>query len=187
MKMNSNLLNKVFMFAAGAAVGSTITWKLVKTKYEQIARDEIESVREVFARNTQTPEQETKATVEENDDDEEDEVKPTVSEKSVYQKVVRGLGYSNEDEEESDMGRPYVISPDEFGEQGYAEISLTYYEDGVVTNDRGKIIGNVDELIGADFASHYGEYEDDSVFVRNDDLRIDYEILKVYEKYSERE
>lgn len=186
MKVNSNLLSKVFIFAAGAAVGSTVTWKVIKTKYEQIANEEIESVREMFSRNAQTVEEKD---IENEDEEDDSETRPSISEKSIYQEVVRGLGYSNkeDDEEEDDMDRPYVISPDEFGERDYAEISLTYYEDGVVTNDRGKIIGNVDELIGADFASHYGEYEDDSVFVRNDNLRIDYEILKVYEKYSERD
>ena len=35
--MNKSILNKAIIFAIGAAVGSVVTYKLVKTKYEQIA------------------------------------------------------------------------------------------------------------------------------------------------------
>lgn len=46
--MNKKLFG-VIMFAVGAAIGSAVTWKLVKTKYEQIADEEIQSVREEYA------------------------------------------------------------------------------------------------------------------------------------------
>ena len=46
----SNKLFGVFMFIAGAAAGAAVAWKLTKTKYEQIAEDEIDSVKEVFSR-----------------------------------------------------------------------------------------------------------------------------------------
>ena len=36
----------VLVFAAGAAIGSAVTWKVVKTKYERFAQEEIESVKE---------------------------------------------------------------------------------------------------------------------------------------------
>ena len=32
-------------------------------------------------------------------------------------------------------------------------------------------------IVGDDFKKHFGEYEDDCVYVRNDNLDIDYEIL----------
>ena len=34
--MNSSIKN-LFIFAVGAAIGSTVTWKLVKDKYERLA------------------------------------------------------------------------------------------------------------------------------------------------------
>ena len=48
MKMK-NLLSKVFIFTAGAAIGSAVTWKLVKTKYEKLALEEVEAVREYYS------------------------------------------------------------------------------------------------------------------------------------------
>ena len=47
--MNQTFSN-LFIFATGAAIGSLVTWKLLKTKYQQIANDEIESVKSVFSR-----------------------------------------------------------------------------------------------------------------------------------------
>ena len=47
--MNRDTLCKFFLFTAGAAIGSVVTWKLVKTKYEQIAQEEIDSVKEEYA------------------------------------------------------------------------------------------------------------------------------------------
>ena len=37
-------------FATGAIVGSVVTWCFVKKKYERIAQEEIDSVKEVFAK-----------------------------------------------------------------------------------------------------------------------------------------
>ena len=48
MKMG-DAMNKIFIFTLGAAVGSVVTWKLVKDKYARIAQEEIDSVKEVFS------------------------------------------------------------------------------------------------------------------------------------------
>ena len=41
------MINKILIFAAGVAIGSAVTWKLVKDKYKKQADDEIASVKEV--------------------------------------------------------------------------------------------------------------------------------------------
>ena len=46
--MKNCMLSNVLFFAVGAAVGSLVTWKLVKGKYEKIACEEIESIREMY-------------------------------------------------------------------------------------------------------------------------------------------
>ena len=83
------------------------------------------------------------------------------------------------------MDEPYIIIPEEFGGiQEYEQISLIYYSDGILTDDMDDIIEDFDSTVGEDFASHFGEYEDDSVFVRNDRLKCDYEILRDYRTYE---
>ena len=80
---------------------------------------------------------------------------------------------------------PYVISPDEFDElDGYTPISLTYFADGVLADEYGVIVDNMEEIVG-DGLNHFGEYEEDAVYVRNDAKRCDYEILKDERKYAE--
>ena len=39
------------------------------------------------------------------------------------------------------------------------------------------IVDDIEETVGIDSLTHFGEYEDDSVFVRNDERKCDYEIL----------
>ena len=179
MTMN-NTLSKVVIFTVGAALGSAVTWKLVKTKYERIAQEEIDSVKEEFSkRNKETVEEET------------EEIVVSEEMKKEYVDKIKELGYSsdNDDVEEvnEDMdSKPYVISPREFDEIGYKTVSLGYYEDGVFVTDTGKVIRDVDKLIGdINPKDHFGYFEDDSVFVRNDKLKTDYEILRHEGRYSE--
>ena len=47
--MNSKLIG-FMMFVLGAAVGSAVTLKYVREKYEQIAQEEIDSVKEAFSK-----------------------------------------------------------------------------------------------------------------------------------------
>lgn len=175
--MNKTILSNIGMFVAGAAIGSLVTWKLVKTKYEQIAQEEIDSVKEVFSKR-----EEKSSEKDIDEDDSETESLEDIIDESCYKTE------STDKEEKKEMhnsDRPYVITPEEFGDSDYAIISLTYYTDGTVTNEKNKIVANVDELIGLDSLDHFGEYEDDSVFVRNDALQIDFEILKDWRDYSE--
>lgn len=186
--MSKNTLSKIVIFAAGAVAGSTVTFKAVKYKYEKIAREEIDSVIKTFSKpsDMKIGNDEEYEEYEEDEEDEEDETDEDLIEQSKLSKIISEQKYNNyEEEDEDNMEKPYVISPEEFGEYDYPMVTLFYYADGVVTNERGKIVANVAELIGEDFASHYGEYETDTVFVRNDKMKIDYEILKDYRNYSE--
>lgn len=83
-------------------------------------------------------------------------------------------------EEAENPNEYYVIDPNEFGEfEDYGRIFLTYYADYVLADSDDEILDDEDikNSIGEDFAEHFGEYEDDSVHIRNDRLKCDYEIL----------
>lgn len=45
--MNKKVIN-ILMLTVGAAIGSAVTWKVVKTKYERIAQEEIDSVKDEY-------------------------------------------------------------------------------------------------------------------------------------------
>lgn len=194
----NNILSNAFIFAAGAVIGSAVTWKLVKTKYEQIANEEIESVKERFRNREMTVEDVVKAC---NNEGVNVDISLEKKESDDYNKIIDENGYRNystrkdlnnkveEKEVDEEMEGPYVIPPDEFDENDYETETLTYYADGVLTDMYDNIIEDVDGLVGKESLNHFGEFEDDSVFVRNDDNKTDYEILldseKYYDKYPE--
>lgn len=187
--MNKNLLSKLFIFTAGAAIGSVVTWKIVKTKYEQIAQEEIESVRELYYGSQDAGEERDSDT--ESDDEDPDESLDE-ADYDEYEDLIKSAGYvqyqkdkMEEKEEEDEMIDPYVIIPEEFDENGYETVTLYYFEDGVVTDVSYEVIDNVDELIGEDSLNHFGEYEKDTVFVRNDNLETDFEIQRDSRRFSE--
>ena len=168
-------------FLTGVAVGVAATWKFTKKKYEQIAQEEIDSVKEVFRRLR--GETEAKTTEEPEDENEDDEANDHVD-VGEYIKIINNNSYDNDQNYEEgapiNMDRPYVIAPDEFGERaGYERFSFTYYSDGTLTDECDEPISpeDVEKLIGKESLTHFGEYEDDSVFVRNDDIESDFEIL----------
>lgn len=105
-----------------------------------------------------------------------------------YAKMVSRVGYSRTSvppKPEHEVEAPYVISPKEFGEMdGYTQISLTYFDDGILSDENGVIIDEPEDIVG-DALNHFGEYEEDSVFVRSDPKRCDYEILRDLRSYAE--
>lgn len=178
--MNNNL-KVIFTFVLGAAAGSAVTWKFVKTKYEELAQEEIAEIRE-FYRAKMEPTEDTES-CDNGDENIRDEYEEETS---------RYVTYSNENEEKggsepmSDYDDIRVIPPEEFGEdEEYETESLTYYADGVLVDQFNIPINNVNDVVGTDSLSHFGEYEDDSVFVMNDRLRCYYEILLDNREYPD--
>ena len=185
------MYNKVAIFAAftiGAAIGSVATWKIVTTKYDQIIQEEIDSVKEVFSRR----ENEDVLDMTENRNDEPISDEEVIDFQSGYTDILKEEGYTKYSNKKGGVSNtkhtdaPYVISPDEFGElEDFETVSLTYYADGVLTDDMDIPINDVEGIVGIDSLTRFGEYEADSVFVRNERLKGDYEILLSLRRYSE--
>ena len=210
--MNRKIINLI-IFTVGAAFGSAVTWKIVKDKYEKIVQEEIKSVKEVFSDRFNSSNEE--ASSEESDEEmpEEDPVSdcrkicweeledldPSELEEEEYQADYAGTVVSKYEDianiykeggadnmPTSDPREPYVIEPIEFGElDDYKTFELTYYEDGILEDEDYDIVKNPEEILGPYALGSFGEYEDDSVFVRNERLRADFQILKDYRTYDE--
>lgn len=185
--MKSNLLY-IAIFAVGAAVGSAATWQYAKTKYRKIADEEIESVKYTFSRLSEN------AKKEKNEDDYEvlqcsdlnEKAKESQAAMANYKRVLNEVNYKNYAEEVKPVDGPYVITPMEFGEnEDYETESLRYYADGYLTDDEDYIVDDIESMVGCDSLNHFGEFEEDSVFVRNDDMRTDFEILKDERNYKD--
>lgn len=174
--MSEGLKNTI-IFAVGAAIGSAVTWKVLKTKYEQIANEEIESVKETYRE---------KMGINDTEDESDEEIDEYDVDVQKLADIISKNGYSEEEVDEN-MGKPYVISPDEYDENDYETETLYYYPDGVLTDMYDNIVRDVEGTVGKESLTRFGEYEDDSVFVRNDKLGIDYEILLQPDNYKDGE
>lgn len=199
--MNCKFIN-VLMFAAGAAIGSVVTWKLVKTKYERIAQEEADAFSEAYTNMLADMHGQNTTDEDEGESDEshertkqidwselEDLEEEDDDDRNEYARLVER--YNNEKGGAENMASniakaPYVISPYDFGElDDYKQFELTYYIDGTLEDEDYNIVTDVDELIGTDALNTFGEYEDDAVFVRNEKLCADFQILKDYRTYEE--
>ena len=198
MTMNYKLFS-VLSFMTGAAIGSAITWKIAKTKYERIAQEEIDSVKEVFSRRKHSEEEcEADSTSDEMPTDYDVVVKNLNSKPDImeYASKLNKMGYTGsveESEEESEVeedmrDKPYVISADEFDEiEEYEVETLTYYADGVLTDWYNEIIEDVEDVVGLDALENFDKYaaDGDTVFVRNDSRECDYEIQRDTRNYAD--
>ena len=172
------------MFLAGATVGAAGAWLYCKRYYEQIAQEEIDSVKAAFAERKPDAMDDNKQKAN------MAKLKPDLVD---YAAKLQAEGYTNysahseknnNEEDETVVDKPHVISPDEYGDCDYTTIGLTYYSDGVLADDEDEIVDNVEDTVGADFAEHFGDYEMDSVHIRNDRRKCDYEICKDNRSYS---
>ena len=193
--MNCKFINAL-VFTAGAAIGSVVTWKVLEAKYEQRMQEEIETVKEALVAMNNACEESTDEETEEEEASSDEYHQVNWDELEDLNEEDEELGeyaeltnlYSNEKggAEKVRVKKPYVISPYDFGElDDYRKIDLTYYADGILEDDDDEIITDIDDLIGEGSLNTFGEYEDDAVFVRNERLQTDFEILKDYRTYEE--
>lgn len=202
--------------AVGAAIGAFVGWRIaekrVREKYQQIAENEIDEMRQHFRQRAIAK-----------------ETKPQISELS---KRVTELGYSDQenpgtpniptreqleasqgsrniftdsdrpdtaiyetwDYEEEKVARearpdrPFVIHYDERGEAGFEEIQLTYYSgDDVLCDDKDHVVDNQDLIVGLANLDKFGHGSGspDVIFVRNPEMKIDIEVNRSPNSYVE--
>lgn len=176
-------LSSVIIFCGGIFIGGFLTWDLFKTKYEKIADEEIASVKETFEHRESRPDKNYKV---------EEELKGN----DAYVNIIDSNGYRNYSNTtietnkkggtaDMELNHPYVITPEQYEDNvDYTKVSLTWYSDEVLEDDWGNVL-DPDDVIGRDALATFGQYEDDSVFVRDDDEQIDYEVLRDTRSYEE--
>ena len=174
--MNNKLIGAL-SFSVGAALGSLVTWLLVRDKEKVRADEEIACVKARYKEIYGEKETKEETVVPESEDKEETSMKD-------YAAALAKNGYTNysdvvEEPKAPEIKKPYyVITGEEYAElDDYETAELTYWADGVLTNEVNEIIDNIEYTIGVETLSSFNEYGIDAVYVRNDDLKTDYEIL----------
>lgn len=182
-------MKNLFIFLAGGAVGAVVTAKLVEKYYRELAEEEIADVVEHF-KNKEKELKKLEEKVEDTNKTEKNVKNKKAKEKAS--KIINSENYGEaklEDVEEQLINTPIesitgieIIDPMDFGDlsdEGYETKSWMYWNDGVLTNEVDEIIPE-DEIAGyiGDALTHFGEIEQDSVYVRNNANKIEYEILR---------
>lgn len=163
------LIKEIIIFSAGGLVGGLAGYFICKKKYGIIEAEEVKV--------DEKPE--TKKEVHKAQDKYEEELYS-----ASYVKKDKKTGDEEWDDAEKvsptepDMV-PYQISPEAFADEhaDYAKLTMVYYEDNEVLVNEEEECVDIDSTIGYDAINHFGDFEKDAVFIRNEALGNDYEVL----------
>ena len=184
--MNNSMIKQLLIFAAGAVVGSVATYVAMKDKCEKRIQDEVDSVKEALCRYE-----------EDCTEPDEEESWPQDQEETDYNSIIQDRGYLRSEEPNKNESKPVkkytecppeVIPPEEYGEiEEYDQLEYRYYADCVVVDSDGEIVegDEVEDTIGFESLNHFGDYESDSVYIRNDVRHAYYAVYKDLRKYSD--
>lgn len=194
----SETTTKVLWFIFGATCGSFVSWFIFKKKHEE--EDSFELTPEMFGGDedgdsyqVRSFEDIPKETLNPNEDElvKNSEVKRYFSdseeqkESDAYEEALNYFK-DKESEEYERVEKPYVISPDEFGElYDYSKVSLFYWADGVLTDDDYYRIDDEFDLKSLGVLEMFESGDVDAVYIRNDRKQQDIEVLYELRTYIE--
>lgn len=196
----------------GVLVGYKFAEKRLGERFEQRLEDETADMREFYTNVRQkynTPEEAAAALIPMEEGIIEDPRAKT--QKVQYHKIVKKEKYDGDgldeftqegvesceietvhknvfDEQPSDG--PRIITQDQFmaNDTGYEQATLTFYaKGGVLTDQRDDVIDNSEDVVGKLAVHHFGEGSSDPnvVHVRNDKIKMEFEILRSERSYEE--
>lgn len=186
-----NDFEKVLLFLGGAAVGSLCTWLSVKKYYEKQAAEEREFSREYFnSKMEEKLNEKADVAMDEYSTKSDDitssptSIKVTNNGSMDYHKIYAAdPAYEVEpvDNEQSSIDYPVVITGDEFADytNNYEKVTLIYYQmdKTLAEEDTGEIYPGTIDDIGSNNLGRFGEFAPDTLYVRNNELKTDYEII----------
>ena len=196
-------------FVAGAAAAAFATYRVtsskLETKYNKIAEEEIDAMREVFrARLVSKEEKPDLSGVAQKTEElgystpvsPKPEVDPTAVEPEKANIFKDRLATKDPNEGwdyEAERARrtpqiPYVIHTDEREEAGFTEVTFTYYDsDDVVCDEQDAVLSPRNEVIGDHNLNRFGHGSGDPnvVYIRNDALAMEIELIRSPNSYAE--
>lgn len=200
-------LKGMLIFGLGAVAGFGAGWYVFKTKYKRIADTEIDEVKKYYLDKHLKEQKKVEELI--NDSKKIDAAiekyeKVAETEKKEPSKAPQKTKYNKvgeekkEDEEvkaeaespeEDEPTKPYLITEDEFlnDKNEYDKISLTYYMlDDTLADEFDEMI-DIEEAISSDIFNQIAGSDED-LYVRNNTLETDFEIMKVegsfHDKYG---
>ena len=182
---------KVLIFATGVVIGSIMTARLIKDKYEKIAEDEIADMRDYYNEKRKKLSDLTEDTVSEEkisgitDEEKEEYDRQLTNYNRMFSSGEETKNVTEDDEESDDDDGITLLHPQEFGTlDDYETAFLEYYTDGYVIDEFGDVVDDPERLLGKEALGSIGKYSEDVIHVRNESEMTDFEVLKIAHDYK---
>lgn len=195
--MTKQIIINGLMFTTGAAIGSLVTWKIMKIRCDKLIAEEVEAFKNEwpsYASEGVKTELDDHwdgwngcEDEEEDEDDDSDDIFAYDKIASKYVTADNGKEGGGDDEVFIVEG-PIVISPDEFNDIPFewTMYALTYYEGDAILADDWLVKQDIDDTIGEEALECFGKYsEEDVVHVRNEENMAHYEVVRDPRKYAD--
>ena len=188
------MYKNVFLLCFGVVIGGIVGYCYAKNKYEAIANEEIENMRQYFNEKSNKPNKNIEKKREKKFETKTDDLKNLADlyKPEDISDVDPGY-YSNPYpfvEDHPDDGiqdRPYSITPDQFTNEkrNYEKITMYYFEgNDVLTDDMERMTEDINSSIGRENLDKFGEFEEDVAYIRNERLGIDYEVIRQHSTFK---
>ena len=181
------MVKELIIFAAGAGIGAGISFFVTKKRYEAKCAEEIEVMRKKYkasSGNVSEAINEMKDMVAERylkTSEPDDSIIFTRTEVEDEDDIEEEMAESEFPEEEPEMRKdPYPITPEEYFEgkdAGIAKRALIYYAgDDALIDEESEEVQELSQ-IGVDNLGFFGKYEDKRLYIRNEAICEDYEVI----------
>ena len=196
--------------AVGAGAGYLVARKVLRTEYDKIMQEELEKTREYYAimnkrDRYETPEKAALARLPEDTlaalkeyrgqslKEDEAAAEVVIEEQNVFvnnQPVDTSEWDYEVEQANRNENEPYIINHEEYleAEPGYEQVVFTYYEgDDVLADEQDKPVDEIERVVGEDNLMKFGHGsgQHNVVYIRNDRLTMDFEIVKSNGKFAE--
>ena len=194
------------IFVAGTAIGAVSAWFFTKRYYQKKADAEIESVKQSFKKLQEDAQKRANAAKNKPDLSVYMEAlnKSEENHESEAPKVINYSGFTETPESEDDevidrkellpkpiepnvdRTKPYLINRLPYADEDpdYTQITVVYYADGTYADPHGKEM-EIEDYIGVNMMGYVEETDKEEVFIRNEELGVDIDIVKDARTYDE--
>ena len=172
-------MKQLLYFFAGVGAGAYIGYTIAKKKYENLADEEVASVKEAYENKYREVEFKAKKEAVET-------IANKIAEDNGYIRTGVEVNIVDEDDvfeddfpKEERAENPYIIDVHDFEDfyHGFEKTCVTYYAgNNVLINDEMEEI-DVNSNIGLGNVNHLLEQESVTAFIRNERLGTDFEVL----------
>lgn len=185
------------LIGVGAAIGSAVTMLVMKKHYQAKADNEIEEMRAAYNRRlSELSERNRNKPVPDMEDFIAEVTTPEPTKDARTSEIPPEYAAAKEREATPEEVETVVqskpgpvlesITQDDFLEHnGYDKVDVVVYADGIAADESTDDILDVDETIGIDAVPRIIRGHEEVIYIRNNDLMIDYEIYGNDDTYSD--